>query len=425
MPRGRRIRNLAKKGLKFVGQNLKGVAEQLLPALKKHVTQAIMSSAEGGIPFRTSGMVASKYGTPMRGQSKFGPRVSVPSANGKITYTGSPVTKTMSNGNSIVHHREYVVDLAIEEDGFDLQYKFGINPGNASLFPWLSQIATRYDSYKIKSFKVIYEPQCGTSISGTVMIAIDSDASDPPPTSKTQMMSYKNAARSPVWFACEASSAPQELSLGKTNYVLSGAQPIGTDIKTYDIGNLYVAVQSDAGSLPIQIGELYVEYVVELMTPQITSDYPSASLSNTNSVLLDNLTVLGDMAIQLNLTNPATDTYTLFIGQAGYFLVAYSFQADHGGQNLTITPLQNVVPLLEVGVNNPATATVAYALVQVVNPEAGAATMTLTQPAQATVNAFTLIVAPISSSVLLGPSNVPITPPFNPRARLGRINTFS
>jgi hypothetical protein len=58
----------------------------------------------------------------------------------------------------------------------------------------------------------------------------------------------------------------EDLKKNKSNFVRIGPQPPNTDIKTYDIGNLFVISQG-VSTPGATLGELYVEYTVVLMTP--------------------------------------------------------------------------------------------------------------------------------------------------------------
>jgi len=97
-------------------------------------------------------------------------------------------------------------------------------------------------------------------------MSLDYDAADPAPSSKQQAMSYRGSVRSAPWTSCSHVSLKEDLTKGKTNFVRIGVQPPNTDIKTYDIGNLYVMSQgvTTGGSV---LGELYFTYTVKLMTP--------------------------------------------------------------------------------------------------------------------------------------------------------------
>jgi hypothetical protein len=436
MARGRRIKNALKKVInvgKKVGKAvlppMKDIAGQVLP----HLLKALSTKAVGaiaGIPFRESGMMASA--TPV--SSSGGIQVSAPSANGKITRTGGPKQRSIPNGNSIVSHREYVTDINLVETGFDLQFQFGINPGNSSLFPWLSQIAQRYELYKFKSLRFVYEPQCGTSSSGTVFIAVDWDASDPPPESKTQMMSYKNAVRSPLWFASEYNAGSSDLTRLKTNYILSGAAPEGTDIKTYDIGNLFVAIQSDSGT-DQTAGELYVEYTVELITPQIINEPLSAvhyeQQLTANLATTGSITTVGNLVTKFEYVAADNEIsgVRLWIGQAGYFQVVGTIAGNASNfpnfSNIVLGQgngnLYGINAFPEDG--SPYNAIFSQ-FVQVVNPEVQALGFDFNALQESNPVGFTLSVLPVAQAATLLNGLTPVTPALNPRARLGRIRPY-
>lgn len=171
-----------------------------------------------------------------------------------------------SRGSVRVRNREFVVDVG-PSSAFIVSGSWVVNPGNPSLFPWLSAIAQCYEKYKFHNLRVLYEPQCPTTTAGTVAISIDTDASDTPPTSKQQMLAWDFAARAAPWdkatLSCGGRLTKYDL------YVLYGSvPPTSTDVKTYAAGQLYLAVQG-TGAFTSPVGELYVEYDVELMQPNM------------------------------------------------------------------------------------------------------------------------------------------------------------
>lgn len=224
-----------------------------------------------------------------------------------------------------VRHREFLWDIiGSTEFAWD---NFAVNPGVAETFPWLSQIANRYESYRFHSLRFVYEPATSTATSGTVMLACDYDASDVGPETKTVMMSYKNAVRSAPWAECRNESDPSDLRKSVTYYVRSGAVA-STDIKTYDVANFYIATSGQAASTAI--GELYVEYDVELLTPQMNNSAPSLDLINASGAGLSTNNAFGTAAsvlpttaggIASNIDTTVLNSSDLRINQAGTFLV--------------------------------------------------------------------------------------------------------
>lgn len=176
--------------------------------------------------------------------------------------SGSPYA---GDGRVRIRHREYLADVAGSVAFANTA--FAINPGLAASFPWLSAIAVRFESYIFRRLRFEYETQRSTATNGTVMMAVDFDAADAAPTTKTGIMSYHNAVRSAVWDECCYNSDAGDLrKFGVQRFIRSAGLAANLDIKTYDVGNLNIATQGEADTTAI--GELYVEYDVELITPQ-------------------------------------------------------------------------------------------------------------------------------------------------------------
>lgn len=191
--------------------------------------------------------------------------VVAPVALARVRRTQRPQIVTRPNGDCAIVHREYFADLKASGDGSYRVDSYAINPGQDVMFPWLSKIAANYESYQFGKLDILYETEASTNIAGTVVLTVDYDAQDDPPADKTQALSYRSTVRSPPWAKCSHRSLAEDLKKSKSNYVRVGAQPNGTDIKTYDIGNFFAITQ---GCPNDQLcGELYVEYSVLLMTP--------------------------------------------------------------------------------------------------------------------------------------------------------------
>jgi len=191
--------------------------------------------------------------------------VSAPVASGRVRVSQKPKMVTQRNGDCSVVHREYITDIKASGDGSFRVLPFAVNPGQSVTFPWLSRVAANYESYKFKRLDFLYETEAPTSTPGTVILTVDYDAEDQPPADKTQAMSYRSSVRSPPWAPCAHRSLSEDLNKAKSNYVRVGAQPNGTDIRQYDIGNLFVMTMGQPADQVA--GELFVEYEVLLMTP--------------------------------------------------------------------------------------------------------------------------------------------------------------
>jgi len=195
--------------------------------------------------------------------------VSASVAKGQVRRSSPPKMITMRNGDCRIVHREYIQDIQAPigpPPSAFFAYSLPINPGQEGSFPWLSNVAKNFESYKFKKLKFCYETEAATSTPGTVVLSVDYDSADPTPATKQQAMAYRGSVRSPPWTPSCHMSLTEDLSKQKQYFVRPGLPVPGTDIKTYDTGNLFVITQGVTPA-PTDLGELYVEYDVELYTP--------------------------------------------------------------------------------------------------------------------------------------------------------------
>lgn len=171
--------------------------------------------------------------------------------------------------NLVVTHREFVVDVAaIDTGGFSQSIVFNINPGNRDVFPWLSAIARCYESYIIKYLQFEYKPSRATDFDGAILMAVDYDPADSDPFTKSELMANPTMTRANIWAPCRMNFKPKDAhKLGAQKFIRCGALDPNQDIKTYDVGKFYL--YTTGASSPAIIGELYVNYTIELITPQL------------------------------------------------------------------------------------------------------------------------------------------------------------
>jgi len=129
----------------------------------------------------------------------------------------------------------------------------------------------------------VYETEQSSSLAGTLLLSVDYDASDAPPTSKQQAMAAKGSVRSPLWSSCTHRSVVADMRKQKSYFVRSGLLPANSDVKEYDTGNLSAITQGSTATTVV--GELYVEYTVQLMTPQYESVGTAGTLTVVGSVI--------------------------------------------------------------------------------------------------------------------------------------------
>jgi hypothetical protein len=439
MARGRRIKNAAKKVGGYVGKVIKPitaipsqVTSQLGPALAKQITKGMVAALTGAIvpgPLRLKGS-----------QKK-----SIPAAFVSRHITRPANQKRLANGNMIITHSEYIGDVGVRNpNNFDLQYQFGLNPGNNALFPWLATIAARFDSYKFLKLTFRYETVCGTGTPGVIMMATDYDAADPAPTQSQQMLSYKNAVESVVYDSAAMHAAKADLHRLKTNFVLTGVPPPSTDIKTYDVGNFFLAVI--APDTPNTLGRLHVDYSVELMTPQILQDPPSASsygeiptppsgspLAAGGDIFAKERTVLGNLPVFIVDQSLNPGTHDIYVTLAGTYEFSIWFKSV-GAQTAPNTPISisssqgaELFNQYSPGFDSEFQffQTIQFEVIEVDQPALSVCAVLQSSTQQASSANYDWTILPISSSTTCvpGPGGTYVPRPTlnDPRRRFGRL----
>jgi len=213
---------------------------------------------------------ASKKNQKPRVQKKASPysankRVLAPVAKSQVATMSRQIVDRQPNGDCIIRHREFIQDLT-GSVAFAVT-TVPINPGLPGFFPWLSTIARSYESYRFEKLEFLYETEASTTSTGSVILAIDYDSEDAVPTTKTQVMSYRGAVRSAPWSESRHVSIREDLNKRTSYFVRSGALLSNQSLNLYDTGALYACKKGQADTSVI--GELYVDYIIKLMTPQI------------------------------------------------------------------------------------------------------------------------------------------------------------
>jgi hypothetical protein len=172
----------------------------------------------------------------------------------------------------IINHNEYIQDIVPTQSGFQTQTFLAINPGLGLTFPWLSNVASFYEEYKmiqlIYTFKSMVTEGNATA-GGTIIMAAQYNPGSPPFNNKQTMENYDYASSVKVThdlkfgIECDHSkNAGTEMM-----YCRTGAVPAGQDIKTYDLCTLQVAT---TGAVSGQLlGELWCYYKIKLAKSKI------------------------------------------------------------------------------------------------------------------------------------------------------------
>jgi len=170
-----------------------------------------------------------------------------------------------------VTHRESLGVVNSPGTAFTVANTVAINPGLPASFPWLSNIAQQYETYKFRKIRFCYETRSSTANSGVVIMVTNYDASEGAFTSTQQAENYRGARVGQPWISFCHELTKASMNDYNRHYCRAGAPVAGTDIKTYDVGNFSLILSGISLASASLLGELYVEYTVDLFDPRVSN----------------------------------------------------------------------------------------------------------------------------------------------------------
>jgi len=213
-----------------------------------------------------------------------------------------------------------------------------INPGLSTTFPWLSQIASNFEQYRVhglvfyfRSTSASSNPSGGSVALGTVVMSTNYNATAAPFTTKVQAeasqwcVSGKPDSDLVAFIECD----PKQTTGNDLFYVRTGAVPSGQDQKDYDMGFTQVSTVGVYGTSQT-LGETWVCYDIEFLKPLSAdiygnelstahyNDITSADVSATYPLGESDLVkVFDDIGLMITPT-----TITFPVGVVGTFLLS-------------------------------------------------------------------------------------------------------
>lgn len=190
---------------------------------------------------------------------------------------GPPRVQNSLNGIRI-SHREFISDVK-STTTFE-NTVFRIQPGDQTVFPWLSQVALNFEQYRFHGLIFEYRATSADALNstntalGTVIMGTDYNVYADPFTNKQQMENNEyttstkpsNSMMHPI--ECHPRESQVDIRFTRTDVL-----PTQGDLRLYDVGNFqFATVGSQAEAT---IGELWCSYDIEFFKPQI-SVQPSA-----------------------------------------------------------------------------------------------------------------------------------------------------
>jgi hypothetical protein len=184
-------------------------------------------------------------------------------------------------GGLTVSHKEFagtVNSTTIKVGGTDPEtnakipqrpLKLPINPGDARTFPWLNGVALRFEKYRFTMLKFHYYPTCSTLESGGVSLCPIYDPADPVPTNRSGLLNAEGVVRGAVHNELCLTIPQNRMRRTDTMFVRNTHEGLSdpNELRLSDLG--YLAVSLSDSSLNVNLGDIFVEYTIELSSPRV------------------------------------------------------------------------------------------------------------------------------------------------------------
>jgi len=256
-------------------QESKGYAPGLLGGIGSTV-----GSFFGGGPGGSLGKMAGDWLGKITGMGAY-----TVNSNSLMTDAGPPVFSSKA-GSTRLRHREFISDIS-GSTAFTVNSLI-LNPGATNTFPWLSQIAQNFETYRLHGMVFEFKSTSADALNstntalGTFVMATSYDVLDAIFVNKQQMEAYEfSCSTRPSASAVHPIECDPAQNVLKELYIFPGIQgpttgaganivqslPPSADPRFYNVGNFcYATVGMQATSV---IGELWVSYDVELFKPKL------------------------------------------------------------------------------------------------------------------------------------------------------------
>jgi hypothetical protein len=173
-------------------------------------------------------------------------------------------------GILVVKEEPIGIIISNDSNNFGVLNTFPINPGQAGTFPLLSQEAAEYETYEFELLEFFTVPLVSEYAvggqTGEVCLCVNFNASLPQPASQTAALTLEpcdaNLPCLPLDIRC-----PRDQMCKRSNakFVRTGNLPGQSDIKEYDVGNLFVTGEG-LSATQFNVCRLFVRYRCRLFT---------------------------------------------------------------------------------------------------------------------------------------------------------------
>jgi len=241
---------------------------------------------------------------------------------------------TANRGNPVVSHSEYIGDITGSTAFSNAQYS--LNPGLLSTFPWLGTVAGAWENYDWKKLQFRFVSTSGTAVGststalGSVMMATQYDISDTAFANKQSILNFEGAVDGAACKSLTHDALRGYLRPEKSFFTRVGTVPSGYDPRLYDMGVFSIATAGMQGANVV--GELWVDYSVELIKPKLTGASASGSAHVSSVTSVTGTNPIGTVALTTTPSSGISVTRlsgtTFSINQLGNFLVSMNWTSS-------------------------------------------------------------------------------------------------
>lgn len=202
-------------------------------------------------------------------------------ASNTLMEGNDPPTVNNSGKRAVtIRHREYIKDIITSSSigGFKSE-SFFINPGNPVTFPWLSQIASAFQEYRLDGMLFEFKTMSADALNSTntalgqVIFATNYNPDQLPFHNKYEMENceFSSSCKPSVSMMHPIECARHESVLNQLFVAPSGVIPPGATQAFYDFARTQIATNGFQAA-GINIGELWITYEITFFKPLVNPD---------------------------------------------------------------------------------------------------------------------------------------------------------
>ena len=174
--------------------------------------------------------------------------------------------KVRSEGECVVITHSELFDWPLGKLAFTVNVSMSVNPGVSTVFPWLSGVANNFETYRFRRLRFVYYPRCAATQAGQAIMLLDPKSGDGNPRTLQIASSYHIRTNGNMWAPMSLDIPREVLSTGGPRRFVRSSIIDSVSASLYDVGR-FCFITDGANPFDAVVGELGVEYEVELWTP--------------------------------------------------------------------------------------------------------------------------------------------------------------